>query len=284
MKTEKDFNQILDECLDRINDGNAIESCLAQHPDHAAELKPLLESAAGFNRVASITVSDDARRRARKRLLDAIEQRQKPSFWAWIAAKAPAWGTAVSVFLLVALGFLNLNTAAPGSIPTIVATAPVPVIVDGVPQPVSSNFRFMVSDAPNDIGDFTSLMVTVDRVELLKKGGDGDARVTFTPVVSDFDLTKLLGAASQELWQGNVPEGEYTRVEVFTSAVKGTLTTGETIDIKLPSDKLQISMPFVVGADKVTSFTFDITVNQTGQGSGKYILKPQAGESGASYQ
>jgi thioredoxin reductase len=39
-------------------------------------------------------------------------------------------------------------------------------------------------------------------------------------------------------------------------------------------------MPFEVTTDAVTSFTFDITVVATGN-NGKYILKPQIGESGA---
>jgi hypothetical protein len=277
-----EYNKVLDLCLDRINHGAAVEACLADYPKYAQELRPQLEAAASISRSAHFKPSDDARRQARKRLFDAIERRQKPSVWGWITARAPAWGTVVSVLLVLAIGLVGFN-AVPGSIPTIVATTPTPVIINGVPQPVSSNFQFMVSDAPNDIGDFTSLIVTVDRVEMLKQSG-GDANVTFIPGITDFDLTKLIGTASQQLWQGNVPEGAYTRVDIVVSAVKGTLKTGETVDVKLPSGRLQISIPFVVGADKVTTFTFDITVNKTGQGSANYILKPQAGESGATYQ
>ncbi len=281
MSTETDFNKILDECLDRIKRGESIESCLAKYPELASDLKPMLESAAGFHRVAAITVSEDARRRARKRLFDAIEAHQKPSFWAKFFAKAPAWGTAVSILLVLAVGFFGLNAATPSTIPTIVATIPAPVIINGVPQPGISNFRFLVSDAPNDIGDFSTLVVTVDHITLLDKAG-GDTLITFTPTVTDFDLVKLPGALTQQLWQGNVPDGQYTRVEIYISKIVGTLKNGQTADVKLPSDKLQISIPFVVGADKLTSFTFDITANKTGQG--KYILKPQAGDSGATYQ
>jgi hypothetical protein len=50
----------------------------------------------------------------------------------------------------------------------------------------------------------------------------------------------------------------------------------------LPSQKLQISIPFQITAGSVTSFIYDLTVVSTGnQQSGiKYILKPQVGESG----
>ena len=279
-----DFDKTLDVCLDRINRGETIELCLAKYPEHAVDLKPLLETAAGFRQANSITVSDDARRRARKLLFDAVERHHQPSFWAWIAARAPGWGTAISILLLAAIGLLNLHTVAPslGSIPIVVATTPTPIIIGGVPQPVSSNFRFMVSDAPNDIGDFTSLIVTVDHVMLLKKG-NGDTLITFTPEVKDFDLVKLPGSVTQQLWQGNVPEGEYTHVDIYISHVTGTLKNGKTASVKLPGDTLQISVPFIVGTDKVTTFTFDITVNKTGEGAGKYILKPQADTSGAHY-
>lgn len=281
MNTEKDLNKILDECLDRINRGETIETCLSQNSEIAAELKPMLESAAGLHRIATISVSDDARRRARRRLLDAIEQRRKPSFWSWVSARTPAWGTAVSILLLLVVGLLGLNTATPGTIPTVVATVPEPVIINGVLQPGISNFRFLVSDAPNDIGDFSSLVVTVDHVAMLNTEGS-NTLVTFTPEVKEFDLVKLPGDLTQQLWQGNVPDGQYTRVEIYVSQIVGTLKDGQTADVKLPSDKLQISIPFVVGGDKVTSFTFDITANKTGQG--KYILKPQGGDSGATYQ
>jgi len=65
------------------------------------------------------------------------------------------------------------------------------------------------------------------------------------------------------------------------SEVRGKLkTTGQIIEVKLPSSKLHISNPFEVTTDTVTEFTFDITVVATGN-NGKYILKPQTSESGA---
>jgi len=276
MKMTNGFDTILDKCLDRVGRGESAESCLADYPQYAQELKPLLEAAMQFNCAVSFTPSADAKRQARQRLFNTIESGHKEPFWSGFLKKAPVWATAASVVLLLLVGLLSLDSVVPpGTPPTIVVSTP-PIAGEG-------NFVFLVSDAPNDIGDFTSLMVTIDQVALLKKG-DGDAWITFIPEIKEFDLTKFLGEASQELWRGNVPEGEYTKVEITVGMVNGTLKTGASIEIKLPSDKLQIGIPFVVGADKVTSFTFDITVNKTGQGSGKYILKPQAGDSGATYQ
>ncbi|PVV83706.1 DUF4382 domain-containing protein [Dehalogenimonas alkenigignens] len=274
MNNERDFNRILDECLDRVIRGEGIEACIADYPEQAAELRPLLEAAAGLQSTR-FTPSADSRRQARLRFHQALDKRRQKPVW----ARVPAWAAAaVGVVLLAVAGLAGLNVINPpgDDPPTIIVSAP--ASGDAV------NFRFLVSDAPNDIGDFSSLVVTVDRVALLKKGADGEAWVAFTPEVKQFDLTQLIGAASRQLWQGEVPEGEYTKVELIASSVKGTLKSGETIDIKLPSNKLQIGIPFTVGAGTVTSFTFDITVNKTGQGSGKYILSPQAAESGAAYE
>lgn len=270
----KNFDRVLDDCLDRVQRGESIGTCLADHPEHAQELRPLLEAVARLDRSNSFTPSDDAKRRARQRLFDGIDKRQKVPFW----VRFPAWASVAGALLLILAGVFSYNVIVP-----MVEEPPV-IVVSNPPVAGQGNFVFLVSDQPNDIGDFTSLIVIVDRVELLKQGGGGDARIVFTPEIKDFDLTQLIGEASQELWRGDIPEGEYTRVVVFTTTIRGTLTTGETIDIKLPSDKLQIDLPFTVGGGNVTSFTFDITVNKTGQGSGKYILKPQAGESGAEYE
>jgi len=57
---------------------------------------------------------------------------------------------------------------------------------------------------------------------------------------------------------------------------------GDDATIKLPSGKLQISIPFMVtrtGDNSTVDFVFDITIIKAGN-SGKYILKPQIGESG----
>jgi hypothetical protein len=128
--------------------------------------------------------------------------------------------------------------------------------------------------------------VTIDKVGLLKSGDD-QHWVEFVPEVKEFDLTLLPRGKTQELWRGNVPEGEYTKVVIYVTGVEGILkSTGETVTVKLPSNKLQMSKAFSVSADNVTSFTYDLTVVKAGnaQGGSKYLLKPQIGESGASQQ
>ena len=54
---------------------------------------------------------------------------------------------------------------------------------------------------------------------------------------------------------------------------------GEAVNVKLPSNKLQISKPFTI-SDSVVNFVYDITVVKAGK-SNKYILKPQIARSGS---
>jgi len=53
---------------------------------------------------------------------------------------------------------------------------------------------------------------------------------------------------------GDVPEGQYTRVVIYVADVRGVLkATGETLEIKLPSNKLQIAKSFQVNNGNVTA-------------------------------
>jgi hypothetical protein len=172
------------------------------------------------------------------------------------------------------VGYFGLRTT------ILPAEPPTEVISASSPE---GNFVFLVSDEVNAIAEFNNVMVTVDKVSLLKR--DASAKwLEFVPEVKIFDLALLPGETTQELWRGDIPEGTYSRVVIYVKEVTGTLkATGETIPIKLPSNKLQLSLPFQVTADNITSFTYDLTVMSTGQGQGnsKYHLKPQINESGS---
>jgi len=97
-------------------------------------------------------------------------------------------------------------------------------------------------------------------------------------------LTLLQGNKALEIWRGDVSEGQYTKVFIYVSSISGVLKeTGLPASVKLPSEKLQITKPFVVAEDLVTSFVYDIAVVAAGrqQDRVEYILKPEITESGA---
>ena len=175
---------------------------------------------------------------------------------------------------------------------------------------------FYISDQPNAIEDFEHLNVTISQVGLQQAGGDvadeteteADDPETETeeddseteteedePEASEddessgwleqdvdnrtVDLTELLGDNATMLAEFDLPNGTYNKVFVHVSQVEATLETGETVNVKLPSEKLQLNKQFKVGNGESVDFVFDIAVHKAGN-SGKYILRPVIGESG----
>ena len=65
MNQNEKFNDILNECLDRIFKGETVEQCLQDYPEQAKELEPLLRTAMAA-RVAS-TIQPRAEFKARAR-------------------------------------------------------------------------------------------------------------------------------------------------------------------------------------------------------------------------
>ncbi len=267
-----DFEKILDECIDRVNRGQAIESCLADHPEYAEQIGPLLQMMSQTKEAYEFTPSDDAKRTARLKLHAAIDKR-KESFWQRWLNRRTVLATVASVVVLMVLGYVGLHSTVLSPEPSIyVAAAPNP----------EGNFAFLVSDEVNAIGDFNSLNITIDKVNLLQKDSP-DKWIEFSPETKEFDLTLLPGDKTQELWKGNIPEGQYTDIVIYVSKVLGVLkSTDGTIEIKLPSNKLRMSKPFEVNPNSNTSFVYDLTVVKAGnaQNGEKYLLKPQVDASG----
>jgi hypothetical protein len=112
---------------------------------------------------------------------------------------------------------------------------------------------------------------------------EADGWVTHDVDNETVDLTKLQGANATAISNVSVPAGEYDKVFVYVSDVNATLTNGESVNVKLPSSKLQLTKPFTVSANSSPDFVFDINVHKAGN-SGKYILRPIVSESGTGDQ
>jgi hypothetical protein len=109
-------------------------------------------------------------------------------------------------------------------------------------------------------------------------GGDGEW-ITREVNATTVDLTDLQGENATMLSRFDLPNGTYTRVRLHVAAVDGTLTSGEHVRVKLPSERLRVDERFAVGDGDAVDFVFDATVFEAGE-SGKYVLKPVASESG----
>jgi hypothetical protein len=287
------LDKILDECIDRLNRGESLAACLADYPEYLEQLAPLLAAMQTSQDAFPLASEADAKTRQRQRFQAALAARRtnpagRKPLWRRLPVWAGALATVVVVAIIALLGFgifPSSDTPLVGTTPAVTSspaeTPPgeTPEVVVALPD-AGGNFVFLISDEVNAIADFSELNVTITGVTL-NLTGDSAKSIEFTPSVATVNLVDLQGDLAREIWRGNIPDGEYSKVFIEVSEVTGVLkATGETVEVKLPSSKLQIAKSFMIGGGEVTSFVYDLTVIEAGN-SGQYILKPQAGESGA---
>jgi len=266
------LDKIIDECIDRINRGESIAACLTDYPEHSEELGPLLsailETKTAYSFIPSARAKNFHRQRFTAALVVSRERRvEKQPLFPWILGWSKVWATAAAVIVIGLLGYFGLR---PALMPPVMIAQP----------SLEGNFVFLVSDEVNAISDFEKLNLSISKISLHLGGGE-EKRIEFKPEVQEVDLTNLQGNRAQEIWRGDIPEGEYIKVFIEVSQGSGILwDSGEEVEIKLPSSKLQISKPFWVESGELTNFIYDLTVIKAGK-SGQYILKPQIDQSGA---
>ena len=117
MKKAKEFDNILDECLERVLlKGETIEQCLAGQPEYAAELEPLLRTALDTKEATAIKPRSEFRERASYQFQAALremEPQKARGFFSW----QPQWVTAVIVVVILLMAGSGTVVAAVDSLP-----------------------------------------------------------------------------------------------------------------------------------------------------------------------
>jgi len=98
----KQFDNILDECLERLITGQeTVEQCLQRYPEYANELEPLLRTAVLMNKAVDVKPSADFRARARYQMQLKMAESKAPQR---VTRVVPRWAiaacTAMFVFVL----------------------------------------------------------------------------------------------------------------------------------------------------------------------------------------
>jgi hypothetical protein len=114
---DKEFNNILDECLERIVlGGETLEQCLKRYPEQAAELKPLLETVLAVKEASAVEPRPEFKARARYQFRSALGEKAAPKrrlFFGWL----PRWATVLTIVLVVLLAGGGTVVAASNSMP-----------------------------------------------------------------------------------------------------------------------------------------------------------------------
>ena len=117
MRKSKEFDNILDECLERLLvKGETIEQCLASYPEQATELEPLLQTALAAKKASAIEPRPEFRARARYQFRSALQEaktKRGHRLFVW----QPRWATAIAIVLILLLAGGGTVAAAGNSMP-----------------------------------------------------------------------------------------------------------------------------------------------------------------------
>ncbi len=123
MKQEKQFNDILNECLDRLFHGETVEQCLRAYPAQAEKLEPLLRTARAARVASTIQPRSEFRARARYEFEAAVQdlagRQERRSIFSWLARWRwqSGWAIALTVLMVFVIGGGATVAAASGSMP-----------------------------------------------------------------------------------------------------------------------------------------------------------------------
>ncbi len=167
MSKEKEFDNILDECLERLLvKGETIEQCLQSYPEPAANLKPLLQTALATRKAVAIQPPAEFKARARYQFHAALQEAASPRsrpFLSWF----PRWATVVTTVLAVLLAGGGTIAVASYSMP------------DDLLYPVKlATEQVQLALTPSDIGKARLYAKFVDRrvAEIIYTANKGNAQ------------------------------------------------------------------------------------------------------------
>ena len=190
---DKKFDDILNECMERLLiNGEAIEQCLQDYPEQAAELEPLLRTALDARKAMDIQPSAEFKARARYQfrsaLAEAASRKERPSFF-----RLPRWATVVTMVAGLLLIGSGTVAAAGYSMPD----SPLYAVKLGTEQ-VQMTFTFSDTSKAELNAELADRRVT-EMVYAANKGDAGQVQATAERLEGNLiALASLAGATDVE--------------------------------------------------------------------------------------
>jgi len=269
----RDFDRILDDCIDRMNSGDSAEECLKFYPEFALELEPLLKAADEFRGqttlVPSATATIKGKERLHQEMAQSEQKRSKPGLplLERLLAKPRIWAPVAAALVLAIMAY---------GLWAMLISGPTPVVYAGI-------LEIRVTDAPKY--DISAVHVTIGNIEVHRDGGiEGESTIPirngdsgWLTVISEnksFELLELRGV-EQVLGSKDLEAGHYTQIRMAVREVTVTID-GKSQSAVLPSGKLKLVGSFDIEEGKTTALTldFDAAKSVVITGEGKIIFKP----------
>jgi hypothetical protein len=115
MNMMRKFDDILNECVERVLKGESVEACLKAFPQHAAELEPLLRTAADAKKAAYILPRPEFRQQAAYEFQSAVRnlKPQKQGILKWQVRLV----TTLSIIVIILMAGTGTIAASANSLP-----------------------------------------------------------------------------------------------------------------------------------------------------------------------
>ncbi len=192
----KEFDNILDECLERLLvKGETIEQCLQSYPEQAAELEPLLRTALAAGKAVDFQPRPEFRAKARYQFRAALREMEgggRHSLFGWF----PRWATSVAIVLVVLVAGSGTVAAASNSMPD----SPLYSV-----KLATEQVRLVLTPSPLGKAEFCASLADRRVEEILYAAGKGNPRqVERVTRELDVCLTRLSSLASSQGEKGGV--------------------------------------------------------------------------------
>ncbi len=233
---DKQFNTILDECLERIMvGGETVAQCLERYPEYAAELEPLLQTAVIANKAVDIQPSPEFKARARFQLrteMTRADEKKKRSIFAW----HPRWAVAVITVVVVVL--LGGGTVYAASSDNTIPGNPLYAV-----KLATENVRLALTSSDTAKAEVYTAMVNSRMIEierLMERGKTELAQRTLTRLSNYLDKMAQLSAGGQsEMGPDATDNGSATTVEPVVKPEISVQAAAATVQVE-ERNRLQI--------------------------------------------
>jgi hypothetical protein len=288
-----EFDLILDNCLDRLNNGHTLDSCLGNYPEFVEELEPLLTTASEFQARSLFMPSEAARRKGRVRLQQTIKEiewkhnKPKETLLQWFLGQPKLWIPVTVTILLLFLSFglakAFLGATNDGPATTVIASGtssenytPPPIVTD------TGVLEIRVTDAP--AYDISAVHVTISNIEVHRvdqsnatnnqESAEGTGWETAIEESKTFELLELRGI-NAVLYSIEFEAGRYDQIRMNIEEVMVTFD-GKTISARLSGDQLEVTGSFEIedSTRTVVTMDFDAAESVIITSEGKVIFEP----------
>ena len=112
---DSEFENILDECLERLVQGETLEQCLQRYPEQAAQLEPLLQTAQAVRKASAILPRSEFKARARYEFHSALQAKATKRRLSFFGLRR--WATALMLVAILLVAGGGTAFAASNSMP-----------------------------------------------------------------------------------------------------------------------------------------------------------------------